>query len=69
MNDTTENFIKALQQYKTPEPKPVIWKLYYNVQTGIPVDLTTEDLEIDSNDITYIVVSREVAETYPHQKS
>lgn len=66
MNETTENFLKALQQYKTPEAKPVVWKLYYNIKTGIPVDLTTDDLEISDNDIVYIVVSREIADTYPH---
>lgn len=62
MNKTTENFLKAIKEYKEPETKKVIWKLAYDVKTCRPLFVTTED-----TDAAYIEITREEADTYPHQ--
>lgn len=62
MNKTTENFLKALQEYQPPEIKKVVWKLAYNPETGKPLFVTTEE-----TDNAYIEITRNEAETYPHQ--
>lgn len=61
-NNTTENFFKALEQYKTPIPEPVIWRLCYDKETGVIFDLTTEKVDCD-----YIEISRSDADLYPHR--
>lgn len=67
MNKTTENLWQALREYSPPETKPVIFRLFYNVKTGKPVELTTENKETNSVDIDWIEISRAEANTYPHQ--
>ena len=62
MNKTTENLLQALKNYVPPETKPVIWKLIYDPETGKTVNLTTEE-----TDLPHIIITREEADTYPHQ--
>lgn len=62
MNKTTENFLKALRDYRPPEIKKIVWKLAYNTNNGKPLFVTTED-----TDVAYIEITRDEAETYPHQ--
>lgn len=62
MNETTENLWQALKNYTPPETKPVIWKLIYDTNTGKPLNLVTGD-----TDQPYIEITREEADTYPHQ--
>ena len=42
MNETTENFWKALAE-PVPEPAPIFFRLYYN-ERGEPVSYSMEDL-------------------------
>lgn len=60
MNKTTENFLKALENYNTPETAPVIWRLCYDKETGVILDLTTEQTDLD-----YIEISRAEADKNP----
>ena len=62
MNKTTENLWQALENYKPPETKPVIWKLVYDPDTGKPLNVITEE-----TDQPYIEITRKEADTYPHQ--
>lgn len=62
MNKTTENLLQALKNYVPPETKPVVWKLIYDPETGKTVNLTTEE-----TDLPHIIITREEADTYPHQ--
>lgn len=44
MNETTRNFLEAMQAYFTEAaPKPIEYRLYYD-ESGMPVEYTTEDL-------------------------
>jgi hypothetical protein len=67
MNKTTENLWEALRNYVPPVTPPVIFRLFYNIETGKPLDLTTEDREFDSTTVNWIEISRSEADTYPHQ--
>lgn len=60
-NNTTENFFKALEQYQPPNTEPVVWKLCYDRETGVILELTTEKTDLD-----YIEITRETADTNPH---
>lgn len=60
-NRTTENFLKALESYNPPTPSPVIWRLYYDQETGVIFDLTTNDMGGD-----FIEISRSEADQNPH---
>lgn len=62
MNKTTENLIKALQEYVAPTPEKIIRKLVYNAQTGKPINVT-----IGETSLPYIVITKEEEDTYPHQ--
>jgi hypothetical protein len=51
-NETTENFLKVMAEFKWPDPVPVSYRLYYN-DDGTPKCYAMEDLpgkyiEIDS---------------------
>jgi hypothetical protein len=59
-NETTENFWKAWNEFKWPDPKPISYRLYYN-QAGLPICYTMEDLPGK-----YIEVDREIFVTTPH---
>jgi hypothetical protein len=56
MNETTENFWRALAE-PVPEPAPIFFRLYYN-ERGEPVSYSMEDLPGN-----YIEID---AETYQH---
>jgi hypothetical protein len=62
MNKTTENLWKALENYIPPVNKTLVWKLIYDPETGKPISVTT-----DETDQPYIEISRNEADTYPHQ--
>jgi hypothetical protein len=62
MNETTENLWRALENYTPPETKPTVWKLVYDLATGKPLNVTIEE-----TDQPYIEITRDEANTYPHQ--
>jgi hypothetical protein len=43
MNETTENFLKVMAEFKWPESKPVFYRLYYN-DDGSPQCYSMEEL-------------------------
>ena len=53
MNETTENFLKAMAEFEWPQPRPVTYRLYYHAD-GTARFYTMEDLPGD-----YILVDRE----------
>lgn len=61
MNKTTKNFLKALENYNPPETVAVVWKLCYDKETGVILDLTTEETVL-----AYIEISRLEADQNPH---
>ena len=42
-NETTNNFLQAMSEFKWPEPQPVSFRLYYQ-EDGSPLMYTMEDL-------------------------
>lgn len=66
MNKTTENFLEALRNYTPPKTIPVVWKLVYNKTTGIPIKTTTEPLDQLEDDVSYIEITRKIADQHPH---
>lgn len=60
MNKTTENFLIAINNYSEPEVKPTVYKLMYDINTGKPLGVTT-----DNTDLPWIEISREFADTQP----
>ena len=55
-NETTENFLRVMAEFKWPEPCPISYRLYYN-DDGSPLCYTMDDLpgkyiEVDRD--TYI---------------
>jgi hypothetical protein len=56
-NQTTENFLQVMSKFAWPDPKPLIYRLYYN-DNGMPECYTMEDLpgkyiEVDKE--TYVL--------------
>jgi hypothetical protein len=51
MNETTENFWKAMLEWVPPEPKPIFYRLYYN-NDGTPIAYSMEDLPHACIDVT-----------------
>ena len=43
MNETTKNFIKAMEEFKPVEPAPIVIKLTYDAITNIVDGFTFED--------------------------
>ena len=42
-NETTENFLRVMAEFKWPEPRPISYRLYYN-DDGSPQCYTMDDL-------------------------
>lgn len=42
-NETTENFLRVMSEFRWPDPKPIIYRLYYN-EDGSPNCYTMDDL-------------------------
>ncbi len=62
MNQTTENFIQAMQEFIAQEPaKPIEYRLYYD-EFGSPVNYTTEDLSG-----SYIVIDQHTYSLRSHK--
>lgn len=55
LNDTTKNLIKALEEFVPVNPKPIVYKLTYDKETGIVNGCT-----IDENvDLPWVEISKE----------
>ena len=62
MNETTANLWRALEEYTPPVTEKIVWKLVYDPESGKPIEVTTGKTEL-----SYIEISRQEADTYPHQ--
>ena len=61
-NETTENFLKAMQSFRWPEPVKVFYRLYHD-DKGQPLFYTMEDLPgayIEVDQSTYVTASHSV---------
>jgi hypothetical protein len=60
MNKTTENFLTAIKNYTPPQVEQTVYKLVYNIDTGKPICVTT-----DNTDLPWVEISREFADSQP----
>jgi hypothetical protein len=60
MNKTTENLLTAIESYIPPQVEKIVYKLVYNIDTGKPICVTT-----DNTDLPWIEISREFADSQP----
>lgn len=60
MNKTTENLLTAISNYSEPVAATVVYKLVYDSNTGKPLSVTTDNV-----DLPWVEISREFADTQP----
>lgn len=63
LNETTKNFLKALEEYKPADPVPVVIKLTYDPNTNIVDGLAFED-----TDKPWVEITKEQFDSGIHYK-